>query len=133
MQYAIEEQLDLKFEDAINVVKQSFKEQGFGVLTEIDVKNTLKEKLGIETGDYIILGACNPHLAHQALNEEPKVGVLLPCNIVLIRNGDKTTIYVMNPEVMSELTGNENIAQLAREAGNRINLALENLKTQVKA
>ncbi len=119
MSYAIERKLQSsqeKFDVVEQVVVDKLKEKGFGILTRIDVKNTLKEKLGIETKPYVILGACNPPRAHKALSVEPNVGVLLPCNVVVYANDEGTlTVSAMNPTVAMEMINNGQIDQIAKE------------------
>jgi uncharacterized protein (DUF302 family) len=89
--------LDLPFLDAVSRVKDAFGAQGFGTLAEIDVQATLKQKLGLDTEPYLILGACNPQLAHQALQIEPEIG-LLPCNVVVRRHAGTTLVHALDPK-----------------------------------
>ena len=113
----------------IERTKTALKQQGFGVLTEIDVKQTLKDKLGVEFRPYVILGACNPPLAHRALSAELGIGLLLPCNVVVYDNADGTsTVEAMDPEAALGLVGeNPAMAEVAREAKGRLQLALESV------
>jgi len=97
--YNYKKSVTLSYADAVAKVKDELKKEGFGVLTEIDVKQTLKTKLNIDIDDYIILGACNPPLAHQALTAERDIGVLLPCNIIVYVQGGKTFISAVLPTV----------------------------------
>ena len=90
--------VDLSFQDAIAKVKDAFGAQGFGTLTEIDVQATLEQKLGLDTEPYVILGACNPQLAHQALQLEPEIGLLLPCNVVVRRHAGTTLVHALDPK-----------------------------------
>ncbi|MDX1547693.1 MAG: DUF302 domain-containing protein, partial [Rhodothermales bacterium] len=90
--------LDLPFDDAIAHVTEALKEEGFGVLTEIDVQATLKKKLDVDFRPYRILGACNPHFAHQALQAEDKIGTMLPCNVIVQQTGDgRTEVAAVDP------------------------------------
>jgi uncharacterized protein (DUF302 family) len=116
----------LPYERAIERTRAALKDQGFGVLTEIDVKQTMKAKLDVEFRPYVILGACNPPLAHRALSADLGIGLLLPCNIVVYDNGDgTTTIEAMDPEAALGLVGdNPDIANVAREAKTRLQRAL---------
>lgn len=104
-----------------------------GDLTTIDVQQTLKEKLGADTEPYVILGACNPQLAHQALEREPDIGMLLPCNVIVYRADDETMIGIMDPEAALNLTQNPAIAPIAEEAKQRLEKALERLDHEARA
>ena len=104
MSYSYTSSTDLGYEETVDRVKEAFKKQGFGVLTEIDIRATLKEKLGVDTEPYVIIGACNPGFASQALAAEPGVGVFLPCNVVVRRAGDRTVIEAMDPRLMRQFS-----------------------------
>ncbi len=108
-------------------VEAALAEQGFGILTEIDVAATLAEKLGREMEPYMILGACNPQLAAQALDIEPEIGLLLPCNVVVRREGDTTIVAALDPMVMVEVPGRPELAPIAEEATRRLDAALATL------
>ncbi len=118
----------LDVQTAAEKVRAALAEEGFGVLTEIDVRQTLKEKLGLDRRPYLILGACNPKLAHQALEAEPPIGVLLPCNVTVFEdeNGD-TVVQAINPKTMFGMIGNEAVQPLANEVGQRLARVLEKL------
>jgi uncharacterized protein (DUF302 family) len=113
--------------NAVDRVKTALKEQGFGVLTEIDVKATLRDKLGVEMEDYLILGACNPPLAHQALGIDPQIGLLLPCNVVVRADGDGTLVQALDPQTMVTITGRPELKDVADEATARLRAALDQL------
>lgn len=117
------------YAEAVERTRAALKAQGFGVLTEIDVQKTLQEKLGEDFRPYMILGACNPPLAHRALQAEIGIGMLLPCNVVVYDNGDGTsTVEAMNPEAALGLVGdNPAIAEVAREATTRLRLVIDRL------
>jgi uncharacterized protein (DUF302 family) len=119
----------LPYEQAIERTRATLKEQGFGVLTEIDVKATMKAKLDVDFRPYVILGACNPPLAHRALSADLGIGLLLPCNVVVYDNLDGTsTVEAMDPQAALSLVGdNPAIAEVAREAGDRLHQALDTL------
>lgn len=124
-------ELDATYDEAIPRVKEALKDQGFGVLTEIDVRKTLKEKLDIDVEPQIILGACNPKLAHRALEIDPRIATLLPCNVVVRVENGRTVVEALDPKLIAEIPGNPALAPIADEAGQRINAALDALaKTQ---
>ncbi len=119
--YAFHATLGGDFADAIERVTAELKKEGFGVLTEIDVKGVLKKKLGLERRAYRILGACNPELAHQAIDKEPDIGILLPCNVVVREEEDgRITVAFMEPGTVLGVTGREDLAPLGEEAGSRL-------------
>jgi uncharacterized protein (DUF302 family) len=116
------------FDDALKKVADELKKEGFGVLTEIDVKSTLKEKLDVDFRRYKILGACNPDLAHQAINGESHIGLLLPCNVVVQENErGEVLVSIADPRSMFALVNNDEIAHLAEDAGARLKRVLEAL------
>jgi len=113
-------------------VEAALKERGFGVLTEIDVQATLLEKLGIEREPYLILGACNPHLAHRALEADPSVGALLPCNVVLRAEDDRTRVEIMDPTAALGIVGSEALAEVANEAQERLRTVVAALEATAR-
>jgi uncharacterized protein (DUF302 family) len=116
------------FDETVARVREALAGQGFGVLTEIDVAATLKAKLGEEMEPYLILGACNPPLAHRALEVDRSIGLLLPCNVVVRRGGDGVTVVqALDPQTMVELTGLAALRPVADEAGRRLDAALDSL------
>ena len=121
--------VNLSYDQAIERTRAALKEQGFGVLTEIDVKATMKAKLDADFRPYVILGACNPPLAHRALSADPGLGLLLPCNVIVYDNLDGTsTVEAMDPQTALSLVGeNPVIAEVAREAGARLRTVLDRL------
>ena len=127
MSYGSTISLDLPFQDAVARVKDAFGAQGFGTLTEIDVQATLKEKLGLDTDPYVILGTCNTQLAHQALEVEPEIGLLLPCNVVVRRQAGTTLVHALDPQVMVQVPQRPELQPLADEANRRIRAALDSL------
>jgi uncharacterized protein (DUF302 family) len=123
--YALSRTVDLSYEEADRRIREELAVEGFGILTEIDVRATLKQKLDVDFPDYVILGACNPQLAHQALQAEPDVGLLLPCNVVVRRDGDRTIVEAMDPISVLGIAGNEALRPLGDEALERIERALD--------
>ncbi|MBI3930283.1 MAG: DUF302 domain-containing protein [Armatimonadetes bacterium] len=130
-QYAMKWTVDLPFEEAQQQVREALKEEGFGIITEIDVRATLKEKLNVETTPYLILGACQPALAHQALELEPDIGVLLPCNVVVRQANRRTEIAAFDPETGLAMAGNPNLDALGKEVRSRIQRALDRIAAPV--
>ncbi|MGZ3639113.1 MAG: DUF302 domain-containing protein [Ktedonobacterales bacterium] len=112
--------LNAPYEQAIVQVKEALKAEGFGVLSEINVKQTLKEKIGVEMQPYVILGACNPQLAHRALTAEPEIGLLLPCNVVVRGEGDQARVDIADPEAMLSIVGKPELDEVAAEAKQRL-------------
>lgn len=112
------------FATTVEAVREALAAQGFGVLTEIDVTATLKAKLGHDMEDYLILGACNPPLAHRALDADRSIGLLLPCNVVVRREGDHTLVQALDPNAMVALTGLPTLQPVADEAAARLDAAL---------
>jgi uncharacterized protein (DUF302 family) len=131
MDYDMTITMNLPFEQAVPAVKQALQEQGFGVLTEIDAQATLKEKLGQDMEPYLILGACNPQLAHRALDVDRMIGLLLPCNVVVRADGaDRAVVSALDPQVMVAVPEREDLRPIADEAGARIRAALDTLTTR---
>jgi uncharacterized protein (DUF302 family) len=124
MSYGTGITLDMPFADALGRVRTALQEQGFGVLTEIDVTATMRAKLGEEMEDYIILGACRPPSAHQALAVDRSIGLLLPCNVVVRSDGSGTMVEALDPQVMVTLTGRPELKPVADDVGERLARAL---------
>jgi uncharacterized protein (DUF302 family) len=108
------------FDTVVADVRTALAEQGFGVLTEIDLTETLKAKLGVDVERYVILGACNPPLAHRAVQAERSIGLLLPCNVVVREVDDGVLVELLDPQVMVAMTGNPDIRAVADEVAGRL-------------
>ena len=122
---ALTAETSLSYEDAVARARTELAAEGFGVLTEIDVRATLRAKLDVEVEPYVILGACNPPLAHQALETEPEIGVLLPCNVIVYRRGGRTIVSAVDAERMLSLVGKDELAPVAAEVSDRLARVVE--------
>ena len=127
MSYALSTTLSTPFDQAVEAVRAALGEQGFGVLTEIDLKATLKKKLDVDIPAQVILGACRPPLAYAALQAEPSVGLLLPCNVVVRETEEGTLVEAVDPQTMVALTENRDLQAVADEAKERLEKALTSL------
>jgi len=122
--YGLSLKTKLPYEEAVERIRAALKEQGFGVLTEIDVKKTLKEKIDVDFRRYVILGACNPPLAHKALEAELQLGLILPCNLIVYEEGEGSVVAAFDPIAGMGMIGNPALDALAPEARSRIEKAL---------
>jgi uncharacterized protein (DUF302 family) len=120
------------FAAALAAVREELAAQGFGVLTEIDIRSTLKAKLDHDMEDYVVLGACNPPLARRALDADRNIGLLLPCNVVVRADGDGALVQVMEPDILAALTGNGLLAAVAEEAGRRLDATLAAVRARLE-
>lgn len=123
--YILSATTTLPFDEAVARVRVELTAEGFGILCEIDVQATLREKLGEEMEPYLILGACNPPLAHRALETEPELGVLLPCNVVVFERGGTTHVSAIDAERMLSIVGNDTLAPIATEIRQRLTAVVE--------
>ena len=124
----VKELPDLDYDDAVSRTTEALKEEGFGILTTIDVKKTLKEKIDVDFRRYVILGACNPPLAHKSLSGEPLIGLLLPCNFVVMeRDEGGSVVAALKPTEVFQLVDNEAVQPLATEVEERLVRVLESL------
>jgi len=119
--------VEAPFDEVLASTRDALKTEGFGVLTEIDVKATMKEKLGVDQSAYTILGACNPPLARRALEAERELGLLLPCNVIVYETEGGTRVSAMDPGIMSQLIDNPVLAEVAGEVRARLERVLENV------
>ena len=123
--YTLSATTELGFDEAAERVREELKVEGFGILCEIDVQATLKEKLGVDREPYVILGACNPPLAHRALETEPDLGTLLPCNVVVYRHDGTTHISAIDAERMLSIVDRDELAPVAAEVRRRLAAVVE--------
>ena len=128
MDYGITVRISAPFTDAVQRVRDALRKQGFGVLTEIDVQATLRAKLGEDMEPYLILGACNPSLAHRALTADRRIGLLLPCNVVIRTEAAQTVIEALDPQTMVTVAGRPSLQPVADEAATRLRAALNALR-----
>ena len=128
MSYYKSKIVETGFDETIDKATEELKKVGFGVLTEIDVKATLKKKIDVDFRKYKILGACNPKFAHKALQAEDKIGVLLPCNVIVQETEDgKTEVAIMNPAEAMSVVNNKGLAPIAQEVNELLEQALQNI------
>jgi uncharacterized protein (DUF302 family) len=127
MNISLKTQVAAPFEDVVERTRAALAEQGFGVLTEIDVQATMKAKLDEEVGPFLILGACNPPLAYRAITAQASIGVLLPCNVVVRQDGDAVLVEAVDPLGMMSVAGDKALDAVATEAAERLGTALESL------
>lgn len=127
MNYGYQKEINLEFGEAVVKVKEELSKQGFGVLTEINVKDTLKTKMNLDYEDYIILGACNPSFAHQALQMEKEIGLLLPCNVIVYSQEGKIIVSAINPIKAMSIIKNNALRELAKEVKRKLNKVIGNL------
>ena len=128
MSYYFSTQTDLNFEDAITKTTEALKKEGFGVLTEIDVKATLKNKIDVDFPKYKILGACNPQFAHKALLSEEHIGAMLPCNVVVRENkAGQTEVFAVDPVASMSAVDNADLAPVAQEVQQKLKAVIDNI------
>jgi len=125
--YSLAVRTDLGYDEARAASLEALKAEGFGLLTEIDVRATLKEKLGVEYKRYVILGVCNPQLAYRGLQLEEELGLLLPCNVIVYETDQGVTVSAVDPGLMAQATGNPDLDAVASEARERLSRALGTL------
>lgn len=128
MKYGNSKKVNYSFDEAIKKVTEELKAEGFGVLTEIDVKETLKKKLDVDVPRYKILGACNPPLAHKALSAEPEIGLLLPCNVIVYENeNSEVNVSVIDAKAMFSVVQREDLEKIADSVNTKLHKVVENL------
>lgn len=127
MNYGIKKEVKLSYEEAVEKAREELKKEGFGVLTEIDVKATLKKKLDVDVDKYIILGACNPSMAHKALQAEQDLGLMLPCNTIVYEKDGKVFVGAIKPSVQMEKIGNPKLNEIAVQVEEKLNKVIGNI------
>jgi uncharacterized protein (DUF302 family) len=127
VEYGVGRYLDEPYETALPRVVEALKAEGFGIITQIDVKQTMKEKLDVDVPQHVILGACNPKLAHAALEVEPDLGVLLPCNVVVYATDRGTRVTAVNAGAMLGMVGNADLVPIAAQVQERLDRVLASL------
>ena len=128
MTYTFSKTIKMTFEEAVEKTKEELKKEGFGVLTQIDVKETLKKKIDVDFKKYLILGACNPHFAYQALQEEERIGVMLPCNVVVLENDEGTVeINAVDPIASMQAIQNPKLGDIAKEVQEKLKMVVDRI------
>ncbi len=125
--YGYTKKTNLSFQQAVEKIKETLKEQGFGILTEIDVKATLKKKLGVDFENYLILGACNPPLAYKALQAEHDIGLLLPCNVIVYEKEGEVFVSALLPSKALSIVDSPELSEVAEEAEEKLKKAVDNV------
>jgi uncharacterized protein (DUF302 family) len=129
--YGMRVRTRLPYDDAVRVTREALRQQGFGVITEIDVRKTLQEKLGIDYASYLILGACNPALAHQAIEAEREIGLLLPCNVIVYAEGEGAVVAAMDPvKALSAVVDNPGLGEVATQVRGKLEAALRTVAAE---
>lgn len=127
MKYSYGKSTNLSFQEAIDRVKEELAKEGFGVLTEIDIKATLKKKLDVDFDNYIILGACNPPFAYKSLLAEKEIGLFLPCNVIVYEEDDKTMVSTIMPSAQMSMIENEELKSISVEVEQRLKKVIDSL------
>ena len=127
MEYGYKRKVGYDFDEAVRRTREELPEEGFGVLTEIDVKTTLKKKLDVDYDNYIILGACNPPFAYQALQAEKDIGLLLPCNIIVYEDADETYVSAILPTAAMSMVENSDLGGIARQVEAKLKKVVDNI------
>jgi uncharacterized protein (DUF302 family) len=125
--YGERKELQVTFENAVEKTRQELQKEGFGVLTEIDVKATLKKKLDVDYDNYIILGACNPQFAHKALQVEKEIGLMLPCNVIVYEQNDKVFVSAIKPSKAMAMIENDELRCIAGEVEQKLKRVIDNV------
>ncbi len=123
-QYGYKKEINLPFDQAVSKTKKALETEGFGILTETDVKTTLKNKLDVDYGNYLILGACNPPFAYQVLQAEKDIGLLLPCNVIVYEESDKVFVSAILPTVAMQVVENDSLSEIAKTVEDKLKKAV---------
>jgi len=123
--YGFSRTIDASYEQVVERARKALAGEGFGVLCEIDIQAKLKEKLGVDTSKYVILGACNPSLAHQGLQEEPELGLLLPCNVIVYEKGESTVVAAIDADRMMSVVGNPRLQPIAKQVNEKLRRVID--------
>lgn len=127
MNYGYKKQTNLSFVNAVSKVKEELKKEGFGVLTEIDVKDTMKKKIDVDYDNYVILGACNPTFAHKALQADKEIGLLLPCNVIVYEDDDSVVVSAIVPTIAMSVADLPTLAEVAIEVEEKLKRVVDNV------
>jgi len=128
MSYFFSKKIDASFDEAIELTTQKLSNEGFGVLTEIDIKSTLKEKINVDTNKYHILGACNPPSAYEAIQNEPHIGLMLPCNVIVREDNDgNVEVAAIDPVASMQAVENPGLGKVAKDVRNRLKKVIDSL------
>ena len=125
--YGFTKEIYKSFEEAVDLVSEELKKEGFGILTKIDVKNKFKEKLGIDFKKYVILGACNPSSAHKAIVAEENIGLMLPCNVIVYEKENKIMVSIIKPSVAMEMINNKKLKEVAKHIETKLRNVIDAL------
>jgi uncharacterized protein (DUF302 family) len=126
--YGFTKELDIPFETVTELVREALKKEGFGILTEIDIREKMKEKLGVDMNKYIILGACNPPNAYKAILAEENIGLMLPCNVIVYEKGSKTVLSVIRPMVAMQMVDNVELQKIAEAVEGQLKKSFDAIK-----
>lgn len=126
--YGFSKTIDLPYAEAVEKTRAALKDEGFGVLCEIDIKEKLKEKLGVDFRNYVILGACNPPLAYETLQHEINIGLLLPCNVIVYEEGNRTVVSAVDAAKLVSIVGNPNLESTANQVNDKLRRVIDGLK-----
>lgn len=128
IKYGFTKELDIPFETVVEQVREALKKEGFGILTEIDVREKMKEKLGVDMNKYIILGACNPPNAYKAILAEENIGLMLPCNVIVYKKGRKTVLSVVRPTIAMQMIDNMELQEAAEAVEEQLKKSFDAIK-----